>query len=328
MATIEKRGPWQWRAKIRRLGHPSQTKTFDTKAEAEAWARQLEGDMDRGVFFSRVEAERTTLKEALERYQREVTPTKRGVKQETYRIGQWLRHELAKRSLASIRGADLASWRDEQLKAKLAASTVRNALNTISHLYTIASTEWGMEGLTNPVSSIRKPPMPPGRERRLEEGEEEKLLEACAKSRSPWLVPIVRLAIETGMRLSEILGLDWKLVDLKQQVARIPMTKNGTARDVPLSIAALDLFRSLPRSIKGPVFPVTVDSVKQAYRDSVRRAGLTDLTFHDLRHEATSRFFEKGLDMLEVASITGHKTLVMLKRYTHLRASKLAAKLG
>lgn len=328
MATIEKRGPWQWRVKVRRRGHAPQTNTFETRAEAEAWARQVEGDMDRGIFFSRVEAERTTLKEALERYEREVTPTKRGAKQEKYRIGQWLRHELANRTLASIRSADLAAWRDEQRNAGLAPSTVRNALNTISHLYTIASSEWGMEGLTNPVSSIRKPTMPPGRERRLEDGEEEKLLASCGQCKSPYIVPIVRIALETGMRLSEILSLDWKNIDLKMKVARLPMTKNGSSRNVPLSSTAIEVLKAMPRSLRGQVFPVTVDTVKQAYRDAVRRAGLEDLRFHDLRHEATSRFFEKGLDMLSVAEITGHKTLVMLKRYTHLRASELAIKLG
>ena len=128
-----------------------------------AWARQIESEMDRGIFVSRAEAERTTLKEALDRYERQVTRAKKGWKQETYRIRIWRRDPLAMRSLASIHGSDLARWRDEQLKEGFAASTIRNDLNLISHLFTIAAKEWGMNGLANPVAQIRKPALPAGR---------------------------------------------------------------------------------------------------------------------------------------------------------------------
>ena len=150
----------------------------------------------------------------------------------------------------------------------------------------------------------------------------------CPHARSPWLAPIVQLALETGMRLGEIMGVKWPDVNLRSRVVRLSDTKNGTRRDVPLSSRAVATLQALPKSLDGRVFPIAVETVKKAYHIAVERAGIEDLRFHDLRHEANSRVFERGLDMMEVAAITGHKTLAMLKRYTHLRATDLARKLG
>ena len=130
------------------------------------------------------------------------------------------------------------------------------------------------------------------------------------------------------MRRGELLSLAWEGVNLDLRVAHLDMTKNGSKRDVPLSSDAITLLRSLPHDISGNVFPLTVASLRGLWNRACRRAGITDLHFHDLRHEATSRFFEKGLNVMEVATITGHKDLRMLQRYTHLRAEDLAKKLG
>lgn len=130
------------------------------------------------------------------------------------------------------------------------------------------------------------------------------------------------------MRLGEIVGLRWENVDFGSRVATLPMTKNGTRREVPLSSRAVETLRNLPRAIDGRVFPITDEAVKRAWRNATARAGIDDLRFHDLRHEATSRLFERGLDTMEVAAVTGHKTLTMLRRYTHLKAADLAKKLG
>ncbi|MGC9208169.1 site-specific integrase, partial [Acidithiobacillus sp.] len=139
---------------------------------------------------------------------------------------------------------------------------------------------------------------------------------------------IVQFAIETGMRRSEICGLRWENVNLAGKVALLPDTKNGKARNVPLSSAAVAVLSALPRRLSGGVWDVKEDTVTQAFARCCRRAVIEDLHFHDLRHEATSRFFEKGLNPMQVAAITGHKTLQMLKRYTHLRAEDLAKMLG
>ena len=129
------------------------------------------------------------------------------------------------------------------------------------------------------------------------------------------------------MRRGELLSLEWKHVHLDKSWAHLPMTKNGGGRDVPLSIRALDEVQALPRDISGVVFPISISALRGLWDRSLRQADIQDLHFHDLRHEATSRFFELGLNVVEVAAITGHKDLKMLQRYTHLRAEDLARKL-
>ncbi|WP_459873261.1 tyrosine-type recombinase/integrase, partial [Endothiovibrio diazotrophicus] len=326
MATIRKRGPYQWQAQIRKTGYPHQSKTFENRAEAEAWARALESEMDRGVFVSRSEAEQTTLGEALERYLREVTPAKKGADREKRKIRLWQNRKLALRPLASIRGADLAEFRDQRLADGKSPYTVNHDLNLISHLFTVAVKEWGMESLRNPVSYIRKPKQPQGRDRRLEGDEEARLLEVAD---SPYR-EVITLAIETAMRAGELRTLKWSNIDLEARTATLPDTKNGERRVVPLSSRAAEVLgRLAPLADGDDLFPsMTTGNLAYRFRALCKRAGVKGLRFHDLRHEATSRFFELGLNPMEVAAITGHKTLAMLKRYTHLRAEDLAAKLG
>lgn len=340
MATFRKRvGNWQ--AIIRRDGYPYQSKTFDTKAEAEAWAAIIESEMTRGVFVERKEAEQTTLDEALDRYEREVTLAKKGAPQERLRIRAWKRDPLALRSLASIRGADIATWRDRRLAGGASPTTVRNDLALLSHLFTVATKEWGLESLSNPVQKVKIPAAAPARDRRLDSRPDEngktevdRLLGACDAG-PHWLGPMVRLALATAMRQGELLALDWGLIDLERRVARLQETKNDRSRrdrtkgrDVPLSSEAIRVLRAMPRNIDGRLFSIGTMTVVHAFQRACKRAGITGLRFHDLRHEATSRLFEKGLNPMEVSSVTGHKTLQMLKRYTHLRAEDLASKLG
>ena len=309
--------------KIRRKGYPVQSKTFESEEDAKKWARLIEGEMDRGIFTSQAEAEKTTLKEALERYKKEITPDKKGSQQEGSRINILSRSTLAPRFLAAIRGIDVARYRDERLKDR-SPITVNNELILLSHLFTVARKEWGMDGLRNPVSDIRKPKQPAGRNRRLESGEEEKLLKAAPQN----LRPLIVVAIETTMRLGELLALRWEHVDLVKRTAHLLETKNGTSRMVPLSTRAAAELKALPRRLDGRVFSYNVNTASKTFADLTIDLKIEDLRFHDLRHEATSRLFEKGLNPMEVASITGHKTLQMLKRYTHLRAEDLAQKLG
>jgi len=154
-------------------------------------------------------------------------------------------------------------------------------------------------------------------------------LDACRKTKNPFLLPVIHLALETAMRLGELVSLRWEHVDLTRRIAHLPDTKNGESRTVPLSTTAVNVLRALPRSLHGQVFPgLTTEAVKRAYIRAVDRAGIEDLHFHDLHHEATMRLFERGLNIMEVATITGHKDLRMLRRYTHLKAEDLAKKLG
>ena len=336
MANFEKRSG-NWRAIVRKKGFPRLAKTFDTKAEAETWAATVESEMGRGVFVSMKEAEGTTLEEALDRYEREVIPSKKGAKAEIVRMRIWKRSSLANRSLASIQGKDIAAYRDARLK-EVAPNTVRHELAVLSHVFTIAVKEWGMGGLSNPVRQIRAPKMPAGRDRRLLPGELDRILSV---TESPFLGYIAQFAIETGMRQEEISRMEWLHVDLKKRVLVIPVAK-VEPRKIPLSPEAVRILLAFPRRFDGRVWGITPHAISVAWRRAVARARkayeqecaekgqnpdpafLVDLTFHDLRHEATSRFFEKGLNPMQVAAITGHKTLQMLKRYTHLKAEDLA----
>lgn len=346
MASFRKRGQYQWQARVCRNGHKPLSKTFNTRAEAEAWARQVENEMDRGIFVSRAEAESTTLADALERYGREVTPRKKGALQEHTRIARWKRSDLGVRFLASIRGKDLAEFRDERRAAGKAENTIRLDLALISHLFETARKEWGMESLINPAKNIKLPAGAKQRDRRLEEEEEAFLLDALQNSSQPVARHITDLALETGMRQGEILGLEWENIDFKKRTIFLADTKNGESRTVPLSSKAAAALNSIVRPIDGGrLFSLSQDRLIRTFQRACitgkakyeehclehNKAPATDflenLRFHDLRHEATTRFFERGFELMEVSSITGHKTLGMLKRYTHLRAEDLAKKL-
>ena len=331
MATIQKRGDLQWRARVRRRGYPIQTRTFTTKTKAEAWGRQVEGEMDRGVFVSRAEAESTTLAEALDRYATEIIPHKKQAEREARRcIG--LKGHLggaSKRFIATIQGKDVMAFIKSRAADGAGPNTIRLDLALLSHLFNVARTAWGMESLANPVELVKgqRPKLPGGRDRRLV-GDELPRLQAAALAYGGEIGLLTTWAIETAMRRGEIAAMRWEHLDRKARVLLIPETKNGTPRRVPLSVAALAVLDGLPRRIDGKVWGMRPDSISQAFERVCTATGIEGLTFHDLRHEATSRLFEKGLGLMEVASITGHKTVQMLKRYTHLRAEDLVGRLG
>ncbi|WP_298139006.1 site-specific integrase [Acidiferrobacter sp.] len=317
-----RRGAWQ--AKIRRRGYPQQTATFDSRAQAEAWARQIESEMDRGVFVSRVEAENTTLRDALDRYAREISNQKKTADREIYTIRWWQSSALGARPLASIRGKDITVALSKKAGEGAAANTIHLYLALLSNLFNVARRQWGMEGLTNPTEFVQKPKLPSGRDRRLEGDEEARLLKGAGAG----FAPIIRWALATAMRRGEIAGLRWEHIDRGKRSAFLPETKNGFARSVPLSSAALAVLDSLPHCNDGSVFGMTENAITLAMKRACAKAKIAGLTFHDLRHEAVSRLFENtDLDAMEIARISGHRTLSMLSRYTHLRAHRLAERL-
>ena len=325
MASIRKRAD-KWQVRIIRKGYNPITKSFQSRCDADRWARHTEARIDQGTFIDTSEAQRTTLAEVIERYRKEVTPSKKGAKQEGYRLDVLKRSKLTKLALAAVRSVDIAQYRDDRGR-EVAANTVKNEMNTLSAIFEHAKGEWGLLS-SNPCLAVRRPTSPRGRIRRLEMGEGDALLLACRASRAWYLYCIVVLALETGARLGELALLRRENVDFKKSVAYLLDTKNGEDRNIPLSGSAIEVLKAVPQNFDGRVFPVSVESIKQAFRAAVIRARMQDFHFHDLRHEAISRFFELGLNPMEVASISGHKTLAMLKRYTHLRAEDLVRKLG
>ncbi|MEY8174679.1 site-specific integrase [Burkholderia multivorans] len=274
------------------------------------------------------------MKQALQLYTERVSVHKRGWKQELYRATSISRTFIGRLPISQVTTIDVANYRDARLSMlcpktgrPISPNTVRLELAMLSDLFTVAIVEWGVCN-ENPVSRVRKPKIPPGRDRRVSLGEERKLLRAAGAHRNIELYSMIVLALETAMRQGELLALRWENIDLRRRVAHLPVTKNGSKRDVPLSLRAVDALVRLGVKAEGDVFRYTADGFKSAWRSLVRRVGILDLHFHDLRHEAVSRLFELGtLDMMEVATISGHKSMQMLKRYTHLKASNLVTKL-
>jgi integrase len=311
MATIRKlRGRWQ--AQVRRRGVPPRAKSFDKRTDADRWARDLEAEVDRSGWVADTRAaEKTTLGELLARYANEVTPTKRGAVSEKARINSIVRYPIAHRTLAMLTSADVATYRDERLKT-VAPATIIRELNTISHAIKVASREWGLWIPRNPVKLVRRPPVPRGRTRRLKEGEEQSLLEASDRGRTPLLRPLIILAIETAMRRGELLDLRWQHVDFKLSVAHLPLTKNGDSRDVPLSRRAVQTMQQLRADgvEHERVFPMTGNAVRLAFEHLRVRAGMSDFHFHDLRHEAISRLFKtaKWLSSVTALQVRDHST--------------------
>jgi integrase len=322
MATFRKRSG-KWQARVQRQGYPDQCKTFILRSDAESWAKKTEIALDQG-FLNSIADPNTLLKDLLVRYKNEVTPKKKFASAEKYRIEMWRRHALANYAITKIKSSDIAKWRDEKIKENKSANTIRLHLAVLSHLFTVARNEWGFESLRNPMLQVSLPKLPQGRTRRLHEGEIDLILK---NSGSRLLKYIVIFALETAMRRSEIVSLEWKYLDLNKRVVTLPITKNGEVRVVPLSEIALKQILEMDQS-RERIFNISSHAVTYAFWRACKRANIKDLHFHTLRHEAISRLFEKGLSLAEVATISGHKTWTMLKRYTHLKAEDLVKKLA
>lgn len=317
-----------WQGRIRRRGYPDITKTFETKADAEKWARALESEIDKGEFASVNEAQRTTLGDVIARYLVEVTPTMKGVTEDTIRLKAIMRKPIARWSMANLSASRIATYRDERLK-EVSPGTVIRELAYISAIINQARREWGIN-VTNPVQMVRKPQSPQARTRVLTDEEVSKLLQALEPTgrRSHWTKPAVQLALATAMRRGELLSLRWEHIDLQGRTAFLPDTKNGDSRTVPLSSIAVQVLAELPRHISGAVIPVKYFTLDAAFKRGVRRSGLDRVRFHDLRRTAITRMSEKLPNVIELAAVSGHKSLMVLKRYYRPTAMDLAKKLG
>ena len=346
MAYIEKRGDMQWRAQVRKKGYPTQSRTFITRADAERWAKETEIAMERAIFVDHAEAETTTFADLVRKFREEFAP-------EHYRAKGWqhklkpLEAQFGRYALTAITPRSVAEYRDARLKApdprykdpetapRVSGPTVKTELDLLSKIFDVAEKEFSIAlPHGNPVGKVRKPRDSAGREVRILPGsdEEKRLIAACTADRCPQLLPAFRLAVETAMRQGELMGLCWEDVNLDRRVAILHQTKNGESRGVPLSSTAIATLKELKgdkttgRVLDGIGHATTL---QQAFARACEVAGIKGLTWHGLRHEALSRLGERGdLSVLELAAVSGHKTLQMLKRYTHLQASKLAEKLG
>jgi|TARA_B110000263_G_scaffold241236_1_gene245273 integrase len=345
MANFEKRttreGKTVHRVRIRLKGYPTETATFDRLTDAKKWAASTESSIREGRHFKTSEAKRRTLGEMIDRYIRDVLPKKSEIMQyDQDRHLRWWKEQIGEKSLADVTSPLLAEYRDKlgkgsrredgTFKSRSPATVVRY-MAALSHAFTIAMQEWQWVDDT-PTRKVKKPKEPRGRVRFLSDEEREKLLEACENSKEAFLYPIVVLALSTGARKSEILNLTWGDIDLKRKVAVLQHTKNDERRALPLSGEALKCVKSLAemrRIDTRLLFPDESGTkpilIRAPWQKVLKEAGVEDFKFHDLRHSAASYLAMSGASLAEIAEVLGHKTLQMVKRYSHLSEQHTAS---
>lgn len=328
MASIRKRGT-RWQAQIRRNGHKAVIRSFAQKSDAVTWARQQEVSIDRGEYWAAPDRDQQqNLDDILRRYLLEVTPQKKGASSEAYRIKRLLKTDLSQLPLAKLSGSVIAAYRDKRLK-EIAPASVRRELTILRHCIEKARREWGARLSDNPVAEIDMPKGDLPRVRRVTSEDMAKLFVGLKTTQNPNVSRIILFAAATGMRKSEILAVRWAHIAPDQRTLLIPDSKNGHPRTIPLSPAAISALPQKPPSQPAGdlVFPISSNALRLSWERLKQRSRIEDLRFHDLRHEAISRFFEMGLTIPEVSLISGHKDPRMLFRYTHLKANDVAEKL-
>lgn len=333
MATFERRlsddGKESWRVKVRLRGHPPATATFERKTDAKKWAGATESAIREGRYFATSESRKHTVADLIDRYTRDVLPQKKSARSQVAQFAWW-RAELGTLTLKDLTPARIGEARDALARGttprgeRRTPATVSRYLAALSHALTVAVKEWGWLDDT-PMRKVRKPREPRGRVRFLSEDERARLLASC-KAGPPWLEPVVLLALSTGMRQGEILGLRWADLDLKRRCAVLHETKNGERRSVPVTGLALEVMRrwsKLRRLDSDRVFP-DVGSLSHRWADALERAQIENFRFHDLRHTAASYLAMNGATLGEIGAVLGHKTPSMVQRYAHLSDSHIA----
>ena len=336
MASIQKRvtkdGRISYRALVRVKGCPMKSATFAKRSDAIKWSceKEVEFRLNRHYPLA-IKNEQHTFGELVERYISEVLPYKKDI------VGQTIQLNWSKSQLGDYRLCDLSSAMISECKSELqkgnthygtprSSATVNRYLAVLSHAYTMARKEWGWVD-NNPVLNVRRLKEPRGRVRFLNDQERQRLLDASKESRNIFLHPIVVLALSTGMRKGEILGLRWRDVDLCNNRIIIHETKNGDRRAVPLVGTALQLIGKLKVNGRGSIDDFIFHSpegsnrrcsVRTAWDKAIGRSKIENFRFHDLRHSTASYLAMNGASLLEIAEILGHKTLQMVKRYSHL----------
>ncbi len=342
MASFEERnlknGKKVYRVRVRLKGQPTERATFDRLTDARKWAASIESSIREGRHFKTAEAKKHTLGEIVDRYLRDVLPTKSdSMQRDQWTQLGWWKDKIGNHLLSDVTPALIAEHRDLLLREigmrgkKRSPASVARHMAALSHAYTIAIKEWGWID-DSPMQKVQKPKEPRGRVRFLSDEEREKLLESCRNSEEPFLYPIVVLALSTGARKSEILNLTWSDVDLQRNVAVLHQTKNDERRALPLSGEALKCVKGLAelrridtrllfpdKNGKKPIL------IRAPWKKALKTAEIEDFKFHDLRHSAASYLAMSGASLAEIAEVLGHKTLQMVKRYSHLSEQHTAS---
>ncbi len=337
MALIETRrspaGVLSYRVRVRLKGHPEATGTFKRLTDAKRWVQDTESAIREGRYFATAEAKRHTFGDLVDRYIKEVIPLKPKNGSNTKHQLLWWKSKLGPYTLSDVNAPLIVQFRSElqttrtHRKTVMSPSTVVRYLAALSHAFTIAVKDWGWVD-DSPMRKVTKPTQPRGRERFLSDDERQRLLVACEASSSAFLHTVVVVALSTGMRRGEIMGLRWPQTDLKRGQILLHDTKNGSSRAAPVTGLALAMFTDVAKVRRidsdlvfyGNDVSKPVDLTKP-WTTAVAKAKLKDFRFHDLRHSAASYLAMNGASTIEIAAVLGHKTLAMVRRYSHLANS-------
>jgi integrase len=340
MASIQERktadGSIRYRVQVRVRGFPTVSETFERKTDAKRWAAKTENEIRDRKYFRSLEAQRHTLKDAIQRYLKLPSiKSRKSYKDKRTQLGWWER-EIGDYLLIDVTPSVIAEKRDKLLNEKTrrnltrAPASVNRFLAVLSHMFTVAVKEWGWLDF-NPVQNVSKPREPRGRDRYLTDDERERLVKACRESKSKYLYPVVMLALTTGMRRSEVLNLKWQDISLPNKRITLRETKNREIRSVPLVGEAEILLKDLSKIRRidtDLVFPTEEGDkpfdLKTPWAHALKRAKIEDFRFHDLRHSCASYLAMSGATLAEIAAVLGHKTLAMVKRYSHLSETHTA----
>lgn len=326
MASIQKRGS-SYRARITREGKSTLSATFPTKTEALAWASEIQAKIRLGIYQDEGQSkpiQKSNFDEAANHYIQTHSVYKKSSCSEIGII-RILIKRWADLDVAELNKSHVITLRDELLSLGRAGSTVNHYFNAISKIYQMLIEEWGLP-VISPIKGLKRVPNNKGRSVRVNRDIESLLLAGCQAIDTPLLASIIQFAIQTGIRRGEVIGLSWSDVDIANRKAYLHKTKNGESRQVPLTLRAIEVLKALPKTDER-VFPMTFDCLRSQFNrlrnhlkqgwDGYGANPFNDLRFHDFRHEALSRLSDAGLNVIELSHISGHKTLAMLKRYTH-----------
>ena len=329
MAAIQKRGK-KYRVRVIRRGFPTKSKTFNSHAEAIRWSRNIEHQIDQGLLRPsnnksiRTLDKRALFQDAADHYKKTHSIHKKIVRCETSRLNILIKR-WGNLPILQVDKSAVLTLRDDLLRMGRSGETINHYFNTISKLFQMLNDEWDLD-IANPIKGVKRMPPSQGRTKRVNTELESLLLSGCEQLSLPLLRSIIQFAIQTGMRRGELMGLTWADIDLPNRKAYLHQTKNGEPRQVPLTRQAIVVLESLPKD-EERVFPMGMEALRSQYERLKANAkskwigvGINpfeDLRFHDLRHEALSRFSDAGLNVIELSHISGHRTLGMLKRYTH-----------
>jgi integrase len=323
MGCVRKRGK-SWNAQVRIAGWRSFTKSFKSKSDAKLWIDELERKLHSAPIPDIPIDRKIALGELLIKYADEVSPSHKGCVAETCRLKSIARRWIGELDIRYLTKQHFIQYRDDRMTV-VTGSSVGSELALMKRVLDTAIKKWGYGIPYNPIRDIEFPKGSTARTRRLVSDEKERLLTAASLQRNIYISSIIEFAIETGMRRSEILKLRWCDVDLENGFASLYDTKNGEDRRVPLTRRCIEVLQTVPQTDE-QVFPISATCLRLAWNRTRNKVGITDLRFHDLRHEAVSRFFEMGMSVPEVALISGHKDVRQLFRYTHLNPENVFKK--